>query len=124
MFTDYTSTAPTASFETIPNATYDPFDPSTSFFYQASLPGPSLPTHILLPETLNDGTYDFSAHPDDTMVYIDPTTAIAHTSESVHEELVMYYFSSVRKAHFLFAGDLFTNITLSVCLSRSKIGFF
>jgi len=77
------------------------FDPAAGFFPHTALFNPSLDS-----ESLN--SHDFLLHTAPANdIFSDPSVAsyLSSPGQTVHEELVMHYFSNVQKVQSFFAGE-------------------
>lgn len=103
----------------------DGFDPSVNFSYPASLPSSS-PYPGSLIDPLNDSSFPLftTSSTNEHLGFLEPLSPylVSPSQSAVHEELVMHYFSTVRKIQFFFAEEL-THYTYSVSISAIPICF-
>lgn len=95
----------------------DGFDPSINFPYLPSLPSSSYPGSLIDP--LNDPGFSLfnTSSPNEHLGFLEPLSPylVSPSQSLVHEDLVMHYFSTVRKIQFFFAEEL-THYTYSVSI--------
>jgi len=102
---------------------YPLFDTPTNFFSTPPVPASSPYHNHIGPDSLEQN-YLFPASNTGHLDFMDPPVAsqypLASGQSAVHEELVMHYFSNVRKVQFFFAGDALTDITYSAVVEEPR----
>jgi len=100
----------------------DGFDPSVNFSYPASLPSSS-PYPGSLIDPLNDSSFPLftTSSTNEHLGFLEPLSPylVSPSQSAVHEELVMHYFSTVRKIQFFFAEEL-THYTYSAVVGEPR----
>lgn len=118
--------APNSGFDQL-STFNDGFDPSGNFPYPPSVPSSTTTYPGSLIDPLNDSTFSLftTSSTNEHLGFLEPLSPyLAPPGQTVvHEELVMHYFSNVRKIQFLFAEEL-TDYTYSVSISLNLHIFF
>jgi len=116
------NSAPNSGFEQL-STFNDGFDPSPSFPYPQSVPSSTTAYPGSLIDPLNDSSFPLftTSSTNEHLGFLEPLSPyLAPPGQSVvHEELVMHYFSNVRKIQFLFAEEL-TDYTYSAVLGEPR----
>ncbi|KAF8150823.1 fungal-specific transcription factor domain-containing protein [Crassisporium funariophilum] len=118
--------ASNSSFDQISNFN-DVYDHATGFPYPQSLSSASSSYHAPLQDPLNDQGFSLfqTSSTSEHLGFLDPSSVVSpyHApsgQSAVHEELVMHYFTNVRKVQFFFAGDALTDITYTAVLEEPR----
>jgi hypothetical protein len=111
--------APNSGFDQL-STFNDGFDSSAGFPYPPSVPSTTASYPGSLIDPLNDTNFSLftTSSTNEHLGFLEPLSPyLAPPGQTVvHEELVMHYFSNVRKIQFLFAEEL-TDYTYSVSIS-------
>jgi len=110
--------ASNSSFDQLP-AFSDGFDHTVNYPYPPTLPSSAASSYPSLIDPLNDPSFSLftTSSTNEHLGFLEPLSPyLAPPGQTlVHEELVMHYFSNVRKIQFFFAEEL-THYTYSVSI--------